>query len=171
LRAWYSSITASARNLWQRAKSERASPPQIGWSFGIGVWVGFSPFVGFHLPIAFALATVLRLNRLWAMVGTRVAVTPLLVAAAFLEVETAHRLRTGATIPIAPSAVLAHGRELFWDWLLGACLLATPTAVVLGLVAFGVARAQARRVTRRTPDEPRPPSSGSRPSAPPAVRP
>jgi uncharacterized protein (DUF2062 family) len=170
VRALLSTLTAGARDLWERAKSERATPREIGWAFGVGVWIGFSPFLGLHLGIAFAAATVFRLNRLWAMVGSRVSVAPLLVTMAFIEVESAHRLRTGAWLPMTAAAIVAHGRELFLDWLLGACLVATPLAAGLGFLAYALARGQGR-LRPRTPDAPLARSSGSRPSTPPAPTP
>lgn len=45
---------------------------QVAAAVALGVAIGFSPFVGFHLVMALALATVLRLNRLDAALGTLV---------------------------------------------------------------------------------------------------
>jgi uncharacterized protein (DUF2062 family) len=168
VRALLSTIGSSARVLWDRARNERASPREIGWAFGMGVFIGFSPFVGVHLGMAFLVATVLRLNRLWTMAGSRVSITPLLITVAFLEVEAAHRLRTHEWVTVTPHEVLGHGREFLVDWCLGACLVATPIAAVAGLVAYVLARRRASQVTGRTPDGPRRPSSESPRSAPPA---
>ena len=42
----------------------------VAAAIGLGVAVGFSPFVGFHLVIALGLAALLRLNKLDAAIGT-----------------------------------------------------------------------------------------------------
>jgi uncharacterized protein (DUF2062 family) len=160
-------VAARLRALWVLAKRERASPREIGWAIGVGVFIAFCPFVGFHLGIAFVAATLLRLNRLWTMLGSRASAAPLLVTVAFLEIEVAHRLRTGAWARIALADILPHGRELLLDWVIGTPLVATPLAVIAGFVAYVAAR-RWHRVRANTPDAPRPPSSESRRSAPPA---
>jgi uncharacterized protein len=135
----------------------------------VGVLSGCTPLLGLHMWIALGIASLVRLNRLWAFVGSRVSTNVFFVWIAFSEIELAHRLRTGAWLPLEPREAIDHGRELLEDWLLGTPLVGIPLATVLGLLAYAASRRwRARRLTRRTPDEPRPPSSGSRPSAPPA---
>ena len=164
MRALLSTLGSSARVLWERARSERATPREIGWAFGVGAWIGFSPFVGLHLGTAFVVATVLRLNRLWAMAGSRVSITPVLLTVGFVEVEAAHRLRAHEWIAVTPHEIIARSSELLADWWLGACLIATPLGAAFGFAAYALAH----RLNDRTRDEPRRPSSESRPSAPPA---
>ncbi len=43
---------------------------RVAAAVALGIGIGFSPFVGFHLLIALGLATLLRLNRLDAVLGT-----------------------------------------------------------------------------------------------------
>jgi uncharacterized protein (DUF2062 family) len=43
---------------------------RVAAAVALGIGIGFSPFVGFHLVIALALATLLRLNRIDAVLGT-----------------------------------------------------------------------------------------------------
>ena len=161
------------RDLWRRARREHSTPREVGWSVAIGVFCGCTPFVGLHMWMALGLATALRLNRLWAFLGSRISSNVILAWIAFAEIELAHRLRTGEWIPLAPADVLAHGWQLFdWhlfgDWLLGAVLVGAVLAALLGALAYGLARWRRPDVplTPRTPEEPLPPSSGSRPSAP-----
>jgi uncharacterized protein (DUF2062 family) len=157
------------RELWERARREHSTPREVGWSVGVGVFCGCTPFLGLHMWLALLLASVLRLNRLWAFLGSRVSTNLLFVWIAFSEIELAHRLRAGTWAPLAPSEVLAQGKQLFGDWALGTPLIGGPLAVILGLMAYASARRwRARELTAHTPDAPRPPSSGSRPSAPPA---
>ncbi len=154
-----------ARSVWRAALREHASPREVGWSVAIGVFCGCSPFIGLHMWMALGLTTLFRLNRLWSFVGSRVSSSVMLYLIAFAEIALGHRLRAGAWVHIAPRDVLAHGRELFGDWILGSLLVGTGLAVLLGLLAYAL---RARQLSRRTPDEPRPPSSESPPSAPPA---
>lgn len=45
-------------------------PPQrTALAFGLGVWIGFSPFLGLHTWMAMATAVIFRLSRLALLVG------------------------------------------------------------------------------------------------------
>ena len=46
------------------------SPERVAAAIGLGVAIGFSPFVGLHFVLALALAFLLRLNKLDAVLGT-----------------------------------------------------------------------------------------------------
>ncbi|HXN30316.1 MAG TPA: DUF2062 domain-containing protein [Polyangiaceae bacterium] len=165
-------------NLWERARSERSTPREIGWSVAVGVFSGCTPLLGLHLWIALALATLLRLNRLWAVLGSRISFTPLFAGITFCEIESAHRLRAGAWVPLSPDNAVTHGKELLGDWLLGTVLLGSALAAVVGVSAYLCARRWQATATRRPPaprsstpstrPAPRRRSSESPPSTPPA---
>jgi uncharacterized protein len=141
----------------------------MGCSVAVGVLCGCTPFIGLHMWMALGLATLLRLNRLWAFLGSRISFNVVFAWVAFSEVEVAHKLRTGQWMPLDPADVLDHGRRLFGDWMLGSLLVGPVLAVALGLVAYGVACRW--RLKQRTLDAAPPPSSGSPRSAPPAPTP
>jgi uncharacterized protein (DUF2062 family) len=162
-----SRLWSGTRELWERLRREHSSPREIGWSVGVGFFSGALPFVGFRVWIALGLASLLRLNRLWAFLGSRLCFSAVLVWVLFGEVELSHRLRTSTWANVSPADVLSNWRVLLLDWLLGVALVALPLSAVIGLLAYGIARRARGRVTR-TLDGPRPPSSGSRPTAPPA---
>ncbi len=124
----------------------------------LGAFVACTPFVGLHLGIAFVLATLLRQNRVWAMIGSRLSSTPIFLAITFGEIEIAHRLRTGAWVALGWHDAAARGRELLTDWLLGTVLLGMPIAALTGLLAF-LAATRWHRVSSRRLAAPRPPSS------------
>jgi hypothetical protein len=46
-----------------------ASPKKIATSFAVGVFIGFSPFFGFHTLLGLSAAYVLRLSRLATVTG------------------------------------------------------------------------------------------------------
>jgi uncharacterized protein (DUF2062 family) len=49
----------------------REEPPErVAAAIGVGVAIGFSPFVGLHLVMALAIALLFRLNKLDAILGT-----------------------------------------------------------------------------------------------------
>jgi uncharacterized protein (DUF2062 family) len=155
-------LYASLRTLWLAALRERATPRGIAGSVAVGVFAGCTPFIGAHAGIALVAATLLRLNRLWALVGSRVSfflVLPWIVVA---EIQTAHRLRTGEWAPIFSANALARADEWLLDWCLGAIPIGAALALAFGALAYVLAKRRAA-LTPRTPSPAPPPSSESPP--------
>lgn len=61
-----------------------AHPGHIATGFAVGVFIGFTPFFGFHTPLAIALAFIFRLNKLTCITGvwvnTPLTIVPVLAA-------------------------------------------------------------------------------------------
>jgi uncharacterized protein (DUF2062 family)/SAM-dependent methyltransferase len=53
-----------ARRFVHRLRTEGATPARDGWAIGLGIFVGCSPWYGFHLLICWVLGRLLKLNRL-----------------------------------------------------------------------------------------------------------
>jgi uncharacterized protein (DUF2062 family) len=136
---------ARARVLMAAVLNERASPRQICIAVVAGSLVGLTPAVGFHGGLAIAVATALRVNRLWAFVGSRVSNPLTGPPIIFAQIQIAHRIRTGTWHPIALDTVVAHAPELLLDWMIGLVLVGGPLSLALGLVAFAWARGRAVR--------------------------
>jgi len=153
LRAWRY-LRGLARNLWERAKREPSSPRQVGLSVALGAFIACTPLLGFHLWLALGLASLLRLNRVWAMIASRLSATPILLATTFGEIEIAHRLRTGAWVAMNWHDAFAQARELVADWILGTLLVGGPIAACAGLVAFALAQRWQRLKSRAESPEP-----------------
>jgi uncharacterized protein (DUF2062 family) len=156
-------LYARLRAFWLLALGERATPAGIAWSVAVGVFAGCTPLIGFHAALAVVLATLFRLNRLWALVGSRVSFFLFLPWIVLAEIQTAHHLRTGRWAPIFSASVLDHAREWLLDWCVGTFVVGCPLAVGLGLLAYALARKRAS-LRLRTPSRAPPPSSGSPPS-------
>jgi uncharacterized protein (DUF2062 family) len=148
------------KNLWFLALRERATPRGIAASVAVGVFAGCTPFVGAHAGIALVAATVLRLNRLWAFLGSRISFFAILPWIVFAEIQTGHHLRTGEWAVFSRSA-FAHAEEWLFDWCLGSVPVGAALALVVGGLAYTLAKGG--RLTPRTPAPAPPPSSGSRP--------
>ncbi len=155
-----------ALELWARARSEHSTPREIGWSVAVGAFVACTPLIGLHVWLALALATLLRLNRLWTCIGSRLSSTPVLVVTTFCEIEAAHRLRTGRWAAMEWREALQHGRELILDWVVGTVIVGGLIATCVGLLAYGIAR-RLQAPTLRTPERLPAPSSESPTSEPP----
>jgi uncharacterized protein (DUF2062 family) len=150
------------KDLWLRALRERATPRGIAGSVAVGVFAGCTPFIGFHAIIAVVVATALGLNRLWAAVGSRISFFLVLPAIVLAEIQTGHRLRTGEWAPLLLSNALAHKDEWFGDWCLGAIPVGAALSVVLGALAYALAKRR-EILTLRTPVPAPPPPSESPP--------
>ncbi len=129
-----------ARDLWGLLWREHATPREIGQAVALGVFCGCTPAVGFHAWIAIGLATLLRLNRLWALLGSRICIFFLLPWIALAEIEAGHRLRTGRWAAVSVETVLSEGRGLLLDWIVGAVLVGGALALLLGAFAYRIAR-------------------------------
>ena len=150
MREWFRKTWPQTRALWERAKSERASPGQIGWAFGVGVFAGCTPALLVHGWVALGLATLFRLNRLFAWIGSRVSNFVILPWIVLAEIQIAHRLRTGAFLALTKEDVLQQGPALLLDWCLGTLPVGGALGLLLGLLAFAISAFRARCAARRS---------------------
>jgi len=132
------------KTLWRLAKSERASPTEIAWAVGIGVFVGCTPAIGFHGWLAIVVATVFKKNRLFAWLGSRISNFVILPFIALAAVQVAHRVRTGAWLVVDREHVLDHAHDLLLDWCLGTLPVGGALALVCALASYALARRRAR---------------------------
>lgn len=150
---------AKVREIWRKARSEHASPKQIGLAFGVGAFCGCTPAIGFHGWVAIAAATLFKLNRLWSWLGSRISNIVILPFIVYAEIYVAHRIRTGEIIVFDRKHVIAEAHLLLLDWILGCVPVGLAIGIVLGAIGYAVAR------LRRTPAPDPEPSSESRPSS------
>jgi uncharacterized protein (DUF2062 family) len=146
--------------LWSRAKSERASPREIFWAVAMGAFVGCTPAVGLRPWIAIAIATLLKKNRLFAYLGSHTSNVVFMPFIALAEVQLSHRMRTGMWVDIDRHHIVDQAPSLLLDWCLGTIPVGLTLGLVLGLIAYALARRRDARATP-TPAAAPPPSSGS----------
>lgn len=140
------------RSLWQAAKNERASPRQIAWALGIGVFAGCTPAVGLHGWLAVGLATLFRLNRLFAFLGSRISFFLIFPWIVIAEVELSHVLRTGEWVAIDRKTAVEQAGEMLLDWCIGCVPIGALLAVAIGAAGYAWAlRRQQRRATSAPP--------------------
>jgi len=144
------------------------TPPRLAAAYAWGITTGFSPFFGVQYVVAFAVAFVLRLNKLlvlaglctnlpWIMVPWYTATTA--IAGALLGVPLPADLR-GQFGALFSLSLLSWG---FWQhlfalvrpWLLPFLIGPTVGAVLLGLATYPAALLVmlARRRQRATSDQ------------------
>ena len=137
-------MRASARALRARfvALLHLDDPPwRVALALAVGVFISFTPFVGFQTLLALLVAAIARLNAAVVVTGTW------LNLPWFMPFVYAGALKVGAW--------LLPDLHSLGDWSLalfiGTTLLGFAAAVVTYLVAFGVMRRRWRRRRRPTP--------------------
>ena len=136
-------MTEPSTNRWQRFGFFRqfklnlirlarikSSPDAIARGMALGVFIGFTPFFGFHILIAVFFAFILRQNKIAAFVGvwvTNPLTAPFIYA---LEYEVGRMLLGKPAIGAA-----VFNRELTWDIAVQLGLPLGLGSVVLGLPA------------------------------------
>jgi uncharacterized protein (DUF2062 family) len=160
-------LYARIRGIWIAALNEHATPRELAASVALGVFLGCTPLIGFHGWLGVGFATLLRLNRLWALIGTRISMLLFLPWIILAEVQTSHRLRTGEWAPLSARNAVENAREWLLDWCLGTIPVGVFLAVALGGLAYGLARARDVRRSRLArslaPSSESPPSGSEAP--------
>lgn len=134
------------QGLMRRAWQEQAAPHQIGLAIGLGVLLGTSPLLGLHALIAVPLASLLRLNRLLAVIGTNISIGPLMGVFVTSELVIGSRL-LGRPLPALSSEhIVDTATGALGAWWVGYGLVGPLTALLVGSLAFAAAR---RRDARR----------------------
>ncbi len=139
-------MRASARALRARfiALLHLDDPPwRVALALAVGVFISFTPFLGFQTLLALLVATVARLNAAVVVTGTW------LNLPWFMPFVYAGALKLGAW--------LLHDLHSLADWSLalfiGTTLLGFAAAVVTYVVAFGIMRRRWRRRQATPPEE------------------
>lgn len=146
---------------------ERAEPREVGQAIALGVWVGTSPAFGLHGWLAVGLATLLRRNRAFAFVGSRVSFFLLLPWILLSEVEIGRFLRTREWAPIDHRRIVEEAPHYLLDLCIGWAVLGPIYALCLGALAVPAWRAWRARQAQRSLNantEPLPPPPSSAPS-------
>jgi uncharacterized protein len=122
----------------------REEPPErVAAAIAVGVGVGFSPFLGFHLVIALGLAFLFRLNKLDTVLGQFVG-NPWTLPAVFAAGYGLGRRLLGydrQEVPNLPWERLLHAD--FWNAFRGPTLAPRLLAFLVGTLAIAAAIALA----------------------------
>jgi predicted LPLAT superfamily acyltransferase/glycosyltransferase involved in cell wall biosynthesis len=68
------------------------SPHAIAMALGIGVWIGCTPFFGFHTLIVLAVASIFPLNALFLFIGSQISAPPFVPFLVLASIEIGARL-------------------------------------------------------------------------------
>jgi uncharacterized protein (DUF2062 family)/SAM-dependent methyltransferase len=129
------------RDLLYKLRTEGTSPGKLAAAVAGGVFIGCSPFYGFHLALCVVLARLFRLNQGLTYLAAHVSLPglwPLLVLA---ELEVGRRLRGESYLGIGVADVRRIGLgQVGIDLLVGSAAVGAVLAILLGLLTFWAAR-------------------------------
>ncbi|MCU0832155.1 MAG: DUF2062 domain-containing protein [Rhizobiaceae bacterium] len=136
------SLSRSVSYFKKRVLRLSATPHAIAAGVAAGAMASFTPLLGFHFLLAFALAFILRGNMVAAALGTAVG-NPLTFPLIFAATHRTGRLILGDAPlhagpgPVIGEAVLDMEKSLIWEPILKPMLVgAVPLALVAGAVLY-----------------------------------
>jgi uncharacterized protein (DUF2062 family) len=129
------------RELLYRLRTEGDTPGRVAGAVGVGVFIGCSPFYGFHLALCILFAKIFRLNQLLTYLAAHISlpgIWPLLVLG---ELQAGRLLRGAPLLSIRPDD-LRHldPWQFAADLLLGSTAVGIVLAVALAAPTFWIAR-------------------------------
>ena len=142
------------------------TPARTAFAFGLGVFLGFSPFLGLHAILGLILAFVLRLNRVAVLIGVYSNLPWILPAyytvstiggAALLGVDIQPRVLEQAMMSVSsaswrhPIEALKPLAPYFWAFMLGSTIGALLLAAAAYQAALLAILAHRRRQAEKPP--------------------
>jgi uncharacterized protein (DUF2062 family) len=136
-----SGTPGAIRRLVYQLRTEGGGAARDALAIAVGVFVGCSPFYGFHLAICWVLGWVLRLNRLKMYLAANVS-NPLLAPALILsELQVGAWIRRGQFHQLTLETVRSTDPWTFGaDTLVGSAIVGALLAAIVGLATWLVTR-------------------------------
>lgn len=106
------------------------------FSIALGVFIGFSPFWGFHTLLVISLSVLFKLNKVLAFVASNVSLPP------FIPFIIAASLYLGSPFVHGDSNIISGElnfeliKNNLLQYLIGSCILATSMSVLAGIASF-----------------------------------
>lgn len=117
---------------------ENADPGRLAWAVALGTFIGVTPLLGLRGMLVLIGCGFFRLNKVVALGAGNVGMPPLMPA---LCIEAGFFLRHGHFLTEISLKTLGYqALERFWEWCLGALVLAPTLALILGLTTWLTAR-------------------------------
>ncbi|MGV3708140.1 MAG: DUF2062 domain-containing protein [Gemmatimonas sp.] len=147
----------------ERLMAEGTSPVRLGVAVGIGVFFACTPFYGFQLWLALAVAWIFRLNKVAVVIGTQFSLPPLIPFIVFASAWTGERLLHGRSLALSLNQLRDRelttlAREFGLAWTVGGAVVGLVAGTLIGSVVAIVA---ARRARTASPNEAPAPASAA----------
>jgi Uncharacterized protein conserved in bacteria len=125
-------LAARVRRAFYDLRTECTGAAREAAAIGVGVFIGCTPFYGFHLLICWAVGSVFRLNRLHVYLAANISNPMLAPFLIFAELQTGALMRRGAFQSLTLAAIRTTDVWSFGlDYLLGTVAV----GAVLGTIA------------------------------------
>ncbi len=135
---WLEKLKASVKNAYHRFVKIRGNPKEIALGFALGIFVGMSPYMGFHMAIAVFFASVLKWNKISAATAVWISnplTAPIIYPATYYMGSKIITLKICYSFPRhfnldALIVIIKQTPEIFLTLTVGGVVLGIPLAVV-----------------------------------------
>ena len=140
--------------LYNRFLKLRGSPRQASLGMALGVFVGMTPFLGFHTAMAVMLASLFKWSKVTAVVGVLIT-NPLTAPIIYPITYRLGAMLTGFSDPIQwtrllePGAVIdlmKNSPMIIIDMLVGGILVGLPLSIVIYFITHAVVSKAKKRI-------------------------
>jgi uncharacterized protein (DUF2062 family)/SAM-dependent methyltransferase len=132
------------RAIYQLRTEGSGSRAREAWTIGLGLFIGCSPLIGFHLGIALLVGWLLGLNRVKLYLAANLMNPVILPGIFFAEVQTGAWLRQGHVYPMTLDTFhTLHLWHFGLDLLIGSLIVGSAIGTFGGVMTFlAVSRSQ-----------------------------
>ncbi|MEP7012352.1 MAG: DUF2062 domain-containing protein [Acidobacteriota bacterium] len=123
-----------------RLRTEGEAPARQAAAIGVGLFIGCSPFYGFHFPLCVFAARVLRLSQLKTYLASNISLPFIAPFLFYAEVEVGRFLRGAPPLALHPAQLRSMPLGRFGaDLLLGALAVGITLGLLGALIAYRAA--------------------------------
>lgn len=131
-------FVAALKKTYERFVKIRGNPREIALGFALGIFVGMTPYMGFHMAIAVFLAALFKWNKIAAAMGGWVSnplTAPFIYSATFYVGDKVLHAGNACCIPTELNLdvivqLLKSAPEIFWILTVGGIVVGIPVAVL-----------------------------------------
>lgn len=128
-------LRSRLRRLVYGLRTEGGGRGREAAAIGVGVFIGCSPFYGFHLILCIAVSTLFRLNRLKTYLAANISIPLVAPWLLLAELQTGALIRRGTLHPLSIAAIQRTGAVVIGlDVLIGSLVVG---GVLAALAAWG----------------------------------
>jgi len=141
------------REILYRLRTEGGSPGRVAAAVGLGVFIGCSPFWGFHIILCLLLARLLGLNRVLTALASHISFPGFSLLVLWAEVEIGRCLRRAPMLSVHSFRADDLWHPLWWrqfgfDVVIGSFVLGPILAVALAVPTYLIALRRSREPER-----------------------
>ena len=131
-------IVAALKKAYERFVKIRGNPREIALGFALGIFVGMTPYMGFHMAIAVFFAALFKWNKISAAMGAWISnplTAPFIYGATFYVGDKVLNIENACCIPNTLNLevilqLIKNAPELFWILTVGGIVVGVPAAVL-----------------------------------------